>query len=204
MFRISIFVALAISISQTAQGQPDSTSALADIRKFQVELNDEYRSKDKSPLEPGDLKKFKAHEFFPIDLKYRVTAKLKRTENAAFFQMATTRPRINMERIFGMVTFSIEGKEFEVPVYQSQKLMQQDEYRDYLFFPFTDITNGTETYDGGRYIDLRIPQGDEIVIDFNKAYNPYCAYSPKFSCPIVPAKNHLDIRILAGIKYTKK
>jgi len=109
-----------------------------------------------------------------------------------------------LERIFGILTFSIEGKEFSLPVYQSQSLMQKKEYKDYLFLPFTDLTNGNETYDGGRYIDLRIPAGDQIVIDFNKAYNPYCAYSHGYSCPIVPSKNHLETEILAGVRYAKK
>src|SRR5258708_11716126 len=113
-------------------------------------------------------------------------------------------PRVNLERIFGILTFSIEGKEFSLPVYQSQSLMQKKEYKDYLFLPFTDLTNGNETYDGGRYIDLRIPAGDQIVIDFNKAYNPYCAYSHGYSCPIVPSKNHLETEILAGVRYAKK
>lgn len=79
------------------------------------------------------------------------------------------------------------------------------QYKDYLFFPFTDTTNGNETYDGGRYIDLRIPaSGNEIIIDFNKAYNPFCAYSAGYSCPIVPAENNLDIPITVGVRYYKK
>ena len=73
---------------------------------------------------------------------------------------------------------------------------------DHLFLPFTDNTNGVETYGGGRYIDLKIPAGNTINIDFNKAYNPYCAYSDKYSCPIPPPENHLDIEIKAGIKLT--
>ena len=78
--------------------------------------------------------------------------------------------------------------------------MQQEKYRDYLFLPFTDNTNGEQTYTGGRYIDLSIPDGDTIVVDFNKAYNPYCAYNKKYSCPIVPSVNNLDTEIRAGVK----
>jgi len=79
--------------------------------------------------------------------------------------------------------------------------MNNPEYKDYLFFPFTDLTNNASTYGGGRYIDLRIPQGNVIVLDFNKAYNPSCAYSPKYSCPIVPGENNIDVAITAGVKY---
>ena len=81
--------------------------------------------------------------------------------------------------------------------------MQQEEYRDYLFLPFTDKTNGSETYTGGRYIDLSIPEGDTLEINFNKAYNPYCAYNPKYSCPIVPGVNALDTEVRAGVKAFK-
>ena len=82
--------------------------------------------------------------------------------------------------------------------------MQEEGYEDYLFLPFTDKTNGEETYAGGRYIDLSIPEGDSITIDFNKAYNPYCAYNKKFSCPLVPSVNALDTKVLAGVKDFKK
>ena len=83
--------------------------------------------------------------------------------------------------------------------------MKQLEYKDYLFLPFTDLTNGTVTYGGGRYIGLRIPKsGNKIIIDFNQAYNPFCAYSGNYSCPIVPEENNLDVQVKAGVKYDAK
>jgi uncharacterized protein (DUF1684 family) len=81
--------------------------------------------------------------------------------------------------------------------------MQQEGMEDYLFLPFLDETNGFETYGGGRYLDLRIPVGDTIEIDFNTAYNPFCAYNEKYSCPIVPRENYLQTRIEAGVKAFK-
>ena len=107
-------------------------------------------------------------------------------------------------RVYGMLEFILDNRKFELPVYQSKQLMATDEYRDYLFLPFTDLTNDNRTYPGGRYIELSIPKGDTIVVDFNQAYNPYCAYSKRYSCPIVPAENHLDIEIPAGVMYTSK
>ena len=80
--------------------------------------------------------------------------------------------------------------------------MQTAGYEDYLFLPFRDETNGKETYGGGKYIDLRIPDGNEIVIDFNQSYQPYCAYNAyDYSCPIVPEENFLPLRIEAGVMY---
>ena len=79
-------------------------------------------------------------------------------------------------------------------------MFDKEGYEDYLFLPFLDNTNGEESYGGGRYVEARIPEGDTIIIDFNKAYNPYCAYNEKYSCPIVPRQNYLPIEVKAGVK----
>lgn len=179
--------------------------AIADVKAFQEELNKEYKDPMKSPLGPKALKRFKKHDFFSIDLKYRVVAKLTLTDNTPFFQMRTTTDRLPQYRKFGMITFSLDGIAFQLPVYQSQDLMRVKEYEDYLFLPFTDLTNGKESYSGGRYLELRIPkEGNEVVVDFNKAYNPYCVYNSRFSCPIVPEENHLVLHVRAGVRYVEK
>lgn len=192
-------------INVHTSAQIDSLQAMKEITAFQAKLNEEYKTKGESPLDPDDFEKFQGHPFFPIDLNYRVVAKLNVTAGTPFFSMKTTTSRYATERIYGYVTFTLTGKEFRLPVYQSKDLMQTAEYSDYLFFPFSDETNGKETYGGGRYIDLRIPkEGDSLIIDFNMAYNPYCAYSGRFSCPIVPAENMIDIEIPAGVMYVAR
>lgn len=199
----SLFLLCLCSFYATAQ--TDSLSAIKEITAFQRKLNEEYKNREESPLDAVDFAAFDGHDFFPVDLRYRVNAKLTVTEGTPFFAMKTTTSRLSTERIYGYVNFTLAGKDFRLPVYQSKDLMQTDEYADYLFFPFTDETNGKETYGGGRYIDLRIPkEGDNFVIDFNMAYNPYCAYSSRFSCPLVPAENQLDIGVPVGIRYHKK
>lgn len=97
--------------------------------------------------------------------------------------------------------FTLNGKALELNVYQSRKNYQTDKR---LFLLFTDLTSGNESYGGGRYIDLRIPDDDEVILDFNKSYNPYCAYNYNYSCPIPPAENHLDISVKAGVKKPHK
>jgi TonB family protein len=203
MKKISIVLLLVASLQ--ASGQTDSVKAVQEIVAFQTKLNEEYRSREESPLKGEDFDTFQGHDFFPIDLAYRVQATLEVTPNTPFFGMKTTTSRLSQERVYGHVTFTLEGTEFRLPVYQSKDLMQTPEYSDYLFFNFTDQTNGYDTYLGGRYIDLRIPKaGAPLIIDFNMAYNPYCAYSPGYSCPIVPAENHIDIGVEAGVKYHPK
>jgi len=188
-----------------AAGQTDSLTAIEEIVAFQQQLNKDYGNAETSPLNPDDLQEFQGHNFFPIDLKYRVNAKLTVTEGTPFFGMKTSTSRLATERIYGYVTFTLDEKPFRLPVYQSKDLMGTAEYGDYLFFPFSDETNGETTYGGGRYIDLRVPKsGDSLIIDFNKAYNPYCAYSARYSCPIVPAENQINIKIPVGIRYVHK
>lgn len=202
MKKIVLFI---LSIYQlSAMAQTDSLTALGEISAFQKKLNDEYKNSEESPLEPADFKKFKGHEFFPVNLTYRVHAKLTVTEGTPFLLMKTTTSRLSTDRVYGVVEFVIEGKTFKLPVYQSQDLLKDPEYADYLFFPFTDLTNGKQSYTGGRYIDLRIPAGQDLVIDFNQAYNPYCAYNHKYSCPLVPAANQLNVEIPAGVMYEEK
>jgi uncharacterized protein (DUF1684 family) len=171
---------------------------------FQKQLNAEYKDASKSPLKSKDLKFFKGLDFFKFDSSYVVKATLKPTPDTEWFNMKTTTDRLSKERVFGVLSFELQGQSFQLNVYQGQELMQTEGFKDYLFLPFIDNSNGSSTYAGGRYIDLRIPKGDALEIDFNTAYNPYCAYNEKYSCPIVPRVNYLDLEIEAGVKAFKK
>lgn len=172
--------------------------------EFQIKLNAEYKDATKSPLKDKDRKDFQGLDFFEFDSTYVITAVLKRTPNTEFFEMKTTTDRVSKERVFGILHFTLNGKEYQLNIYQGKDLMQKEGYEDYLFLPFLDETNGFESYGGGRYIDARIPEGDIMIIDFNKAYNPYCAYNEKYSCPIVPRKNYLKTRVEAGVMAFEK
>ena len=103
-------------------------------------------------------------------------------------------------RVYGILKFSIHDTAVELQIYQSRSLMTSEKYREHLFIPFTDKTSGIETYGGGRYIDLNISdiQNTVYVLDFNKAYNPYCAYAAGYNCPIPPKENDLPVAIKAG------
>jgi uncharacterized protein (DUF1684 family) len=168
--------------------------------KTQAALNTEYAGKDKSPLTQEDRENFKGLDFFPISEKYFVIANFKRTDTEKPFEMKTTGARRPVYQKYGELTFTLEGKNFRLNLYQNIELSKKDAYHDSLFLPFSDLTSGKESYIGGRYIDVKIPKGDTMAIDFNQAYNPYCAYNHKYSCPIVPQDNDLDIEIRAGVK----
>ncbi|MDI9310358.1 MAG: DUF1684 domain-containing protein [Limnohabitans sp.] len=170
-------------------------------KDFQNNLNKEFLDPKESPLDKEDFKKFKGLDFFPINEKFIVKAKLVKSENEKEFEMKTTTDRLPKYIKYGELSFEIEGKSFRLNVYKNISLSLKSGYEDYLFIPFFDLTNGNETYIGGRYIDFRIPKEfNNVIIDFNKAYNPYCAYNHKFSCPLVPLENNLEIEIKAGVK----
>jgi uncharacterized protein (DUF1684 family) len=180
----------------------DDGAALQKIAEHRKKQESEFRDPEKSPLEKKDRKKFKGLKYFPVDLEYRVNARFVRNIKPEVFKMKTSTTRLPDYTTYATVYFTIDGQEYALEVYQSPDLMKKEEYKDYLFIPFTDKTNGHETYDVGRYLELRIPEGDEIVLDFNLCYNPYCSYSPNYSCPIPPAVNNLPIEIKAGeLKY---
>ncbi len=179
-------------------------SKFQSAKEFQKKINKEYFSSEKSPLKREELKKFKGLDFFKIDTLLSVSAKLIRTPNALPFMMPTSTERVSLELVYGVLSFELQGKKYRLNVYQNQELLKTEGYENYLFLPFLDDTNTEETYGGGRYIDLRIPKGDTINLDFNKAYNPYCAYNPKYSCPLVPKENYVPVAIMAGVKKYQK
>ena len=173
---------------------------LANVEKFQKELNAEYADAKTSPLLPEDLKEFKSLDFYPANDQFFVVAQFIRSENEQPFEMKTTTARKPVYVKYGEAHFSIDGQFFKLNIYRNIELSKKEQYKDYLFLPFSDLTCGNESYIGGKYIDMKIPQGDTIVIDFNTSYNPYCAYNPKYSCPKVPLENDLKIAIRAGVK----
>jgi len=145
--------------------------------------------------------------FFPVNEKYRMNCRFERTMNSPWFRMESSGPIKKNYRVYGILHFTINDTTVTLNIYQGQYLMTTKQYKDHLFIPFTDATSGEGTYESGRYIDLEINDiaNDKVLIDFNKAYNPYCAYvSGKFNCPIPPAENRLTVAIPAGEKAFAK
>ncbi|KAB1067207.1 DUF1684 domain-containing protein [Tamlana haliotis] len=171
---------------------------------YQRQQNADFKDASKSPLKPKDLKNFEGLDFFKPDSTYVVKAFLERSKDTVWFKMKTTTDRVSEERVFGVLSFELKGQTYQLNIYQGKDLITEDGFEGYLFLPFLDETNGVETYGGGRYIDAKIPKGDSLIIDFNKAYNPYCAYNEAYSCPVVPRENYLKTRVEAGVKAFKK
>ncbi len=145
--------------------------------------------------------------FFPVNEKLRINCKFERTLNSPWFRMESSGPVRRNYRTYCVIQFTINDTSVTLNIYQSQDLMTSPQYKDHLFIPFTDATSGEETYESGRYIDIEINdiKTDKVLIDFNRAYNPYCAYvNGKYNCPIPPAENRLTVAIRAGEKSFAK
>ncbi|WP_289045869.1 DUF1684 domain-containing protein [uncultured Olleya sp.] len=171
---------------------------------FQRKMNADFKDAAKSPLTDRDRKVFSTLDFFKFDSLYVVTANFKSTPNQPSFKMKTTTDRVVDYKKYGEVTFNLNNKTLKLNVYQDIEMAAELGEEEALFLPFMDNTNGVETYKGGRYIDVKLPKNNQMLIDFNTAYNPYCAYNSMYSCPIVPNDNILYVRIEAGVKkYTK-
>jgi uncharacterized protein len=189
--------------SQQKEETPKASPGKQEIQNERKRLDSLFADTLQSPLKLEDLKDFDSLNYFPPNENYKVQAKFVRTPNSQAFGMPTNTERRPVYEKYGEAHFQLKGENLVLNIYQNHELREKPEYKDYLFLPFADATNGHESYSGGRYMDMSIPEGDSVIIDFNKAYNPYCAYNEKYSCPLIPKENTLDIRIEAGVKKYK-
>lgn len=197
LFQIILFAFLLLGQIVSAQTFYGST----DLKTFRDGRDKEFRDRAESPLKDEDFAVFKALNYYATDSTFRVTATLKRTADAKYFQMPTSSGLTKKLVKYGILTFRLNGKLSTLSVYQSDSVTREKfpEYAHLLFIPFKDTTNRTDTYRGGRYIDIVMPKDNKVILDFNLAYNPSCAYgSDKYSCPIPPRENRLSVAIKAG------
>jgi len=162
----------------------------------------EFLTDERSPLEEADLKWL---DFFPPNKKAVVKAKFVLTPESPNFELPTYSGMTRTYRKWGDAYFKWGEDSVRLSLFENIKLRTIPEYTDYLFLPFTDNTNDITTYGGGRYLDLskKDTEDGSITIDFNRCYNPWCAFSDGFNCPIPPAENYLPYSIEAGEKKFK-
>lgn len=183
---------------QIAIGCSDNNAYHQTILRLRANKNYHFLNPQQSPIDSIKLKTFKGLAYFEPDFAYRVTAQFKSTSTQAFFAMPHTQNQTYNYSPAGIITFTIEGKQLQLTAYV-QQYTNGDSLN--LFIPFGDATNGNQTYGGGRYLDISIaPQQQQLILDFNMAYNPYCVYNKSYSCPIPPKENNLPIAINAGEK----
>lgn len=172
------------------------------IEDYRSALKASYTKDDYGPLRKENIQYL---DYYTASADYRVEAEVEMLIGEKPFRMPTYDGTSNEYKRYALLHFIVNGQKHTLTVYQSVALFQNPKYKDYLFLPFLDQSNGVETYTGGRYIELDASQirSGKIFIDFNKAYNPYCAYSSGYRCPQPPAENTLTTSIFAGEKAYK-
>jgi uncharacterized protein (DUF1684 family) len=166
------------------------------LKTFRKERDRFFREDPRSPLKESDRKRFKGLFYYPIDLKYAMIGSIERypAESKPIYVTVPTNKEASRKYVkYGRFKFKCEGKEYVLQIYRS--LASDD-----LFLPFKDKTSKTETYPKGRYLYIEPMPGGKVLIDFNRAYNPFCQYNEKYTCPFAPEENWLRIAIRAGEK----
>ncbi len=164
------------------------------IEKRRSDIDSFLRFSSDSPLPAAEKRLFSGLSYFPIDPRYRVVASLELIDDAPTVPIPTTGETEDVYERYAWAGFDLFGEHVRLLLLRGLNASPSNR----LFLAFTDATNGNETYAGGRYIDLYVTEVDTIVIDFNRAYNPYCVYDPSYVCPLAPPENRLPIRIEAG------
>lgn len=196
----SIFFIILLLMTGSIWAQLKSSEIIDVTMKHRKETDEEFRNAEESPLPIFRADEFIGLPYFEIDTNYYVQARFVKSEGGRPFKMKTSTDRIAEYNVFGLAYFVINGDSVNLTLYES---ITKEEGDGHLFLPFLDETNGNETYSAGRYVGVDYPKGDTLFINFNKAYNPYCAYSNRYSCPLVPRENRLPVSINAGVKYEK-
>jgi uncharacterized protein len=168
------------------------------IAEWRADKDRFMRDSSESPVIPANRSSFAPLPYFPISGDYRVPAQLQVIRTEDIIEMSTsTNQRRRMRRI-GTLEFSLKGQLLKLTAFVDAS--ENDVRR--LFVPFNDLTNGTETYPGGRYLDLDRTATGIYDLDFNRAYHPFCVFNSAYECPVPPRENRLPVPIRAGEKLT--
>lgn len=144
-----------------------------------------------SPLSAGQKAAFSGLTYYPVDVGLRFVVEPEEFAEKAVVTMQTNTGELRRYERWGRVHFSVDGEAASLTLFETEHG---------FFVPFTDATSGAETYGAGRYLEPIEASDGRIVVDFNQAYNPYCVYAYRYSCPIPPAENRLKVAIHAGEK----
>lgn len=177
------------------------TNYLDQIQKERQEINARFADTSISILVPEDISEFQGLHFYSIDSNYRIKAKFRKLLFKKKFYMVTSTDRLPRYRKYGVMKFFIGESRYKLFLYENLDYKKKHPEYDEVFCPFIDESRNDKSYGGGRYLDFHIPNLSKwTIIDFNKSYNPYCAYNNRYSCPIPPRENHLKVAIPAGIQ----
>jgi len=166
-----------------------------DFRTLQLQKDEFFAHDHHSPLTHEQKHNFKGLDYFPENPDLRLEVEVEANTKQEEIQMQTSTGDYQTFQRYGKFSFEVDGQSAELTLYVNEHG---------FFLPFADSLAGSETYPAGRYLDPERLQNGKFLVDFNLAYNPYCAYNEMFSCPLPPAENRLKVPIRAGEKIFEK
>jgi uncharacterized protein (DUF1684 family) len=191
---VPFVVAVIASASCTAPAPASDADFTTALLQHRAEKDRFFRESDTSPVPAAQRAAFPALAYFPPDPEYRVAASLEPAASVTRLEMLTSTGQRRMMRRVGALRFVLKGRPLQLTAFT-----ESDEASPArLFLPFGDLTNGTESYPGGRYLDLDRTATGIYDLDFNRAYHPYCFYNPTYDCPYPPPENRMKVPIRAG------
>ncbi len=200
---VMVFLFATLDVSSAAEKKDELavTPQEQKVLQWRARQYDFFKDHPRSPLLPTEKRNFKGLKYYPFDSKYLFSGPIKRfvlhINNPNYYATFLTNKGTNKRYLcYGKFRFRLQGNDYGLEIYKSI-------LSDYLLIPFKDLTNGNETYEGGRYIDAEILGQDRMILDFNMAYQPLCAYNDRFTCPVPPRENSLPVEIKAGEKIYK-
>ena len=193
MLRVRAVSALLLVLAAGCSSKPP-LSYPEEIAAWHAEKDRFMRESSESPIPADQRAGFAPLPYFGVDAAYRVPASLQVAATGPVIEMPTSTGQRRKMRRVGTLAFSIKGQPLSLGAFVEA---DQDDMRR-LFVPFGDLTNGMETYSGGRYLDLERTASGVYDLDFNRAYHPFCVYNVNFVCPVPPPENELAVAIRAG------
>jgi uncharacterized protein (DUF1684 family) len=192
---ITIMLAAASACS-SGPSAPDASAYLAELSEARAEKDRLFLESADSPVPPSKRGQLLPLRYFPIDSQYVVPASLKLADERPMFEMPTSTGALRKMQMVGELVFTLQGEQRTLGAFVPEEVSRITS----LFVPFADLTTGADTYAAGRYLDIEATATGYYTIDFNRAYNPYCAYNAAYECPFPPVSNRLNVAVLAGEK----
>jgi len=187
-------IVLSLATAQAVACTPAPKPYAEEIGAWQAEKDQYMRLAPDSPVPEAQRATFQPLPYFPINEEYRVPAALKPIESTQVLEMSTSTGQRRKMRRVGSLAFTLKGQPLTLTAFV--EAAENDMRR--LFVPFGDLTNGSETYQGGRYLDLERTASGVYDLDFNRAYHPFCLFNSGYDCPVPPRENRLPLPVRAG------
>jgi uncharacterized protein len=193
MLKLNSSITIMIVLMLAACG--GKSAYINDIEKEQKRRNAVFINPQQSPLDSTEITQFKGLVFYAPNETYKTTAEITWLPQINYLNLPMSNGSTDEYMHTAIISFELNGIACNLNAYQTNEMKRQHS----LFVPFTDLTNTTETYAGGRYLDIAyVDNKKEVTLDFNFAYIPFCAHTPRYACPKVPKENALPIKVEAG------